>query len=185
MQLSLPLAVEAPTGDSDPSGSSLEVRTEIGGYHDEEIGQSSACDWLDPPPLSGAFAMEETQHRIGDEGVMLEAFQQFQHNPQIQVRTDTMLTCTHIIEIMFVLTTFETTFCFKKSTSKINLSQDVFEPPKQDPSVVFLNVASTGGFVVSHVLLHRTLLSFENLMTECMLMSLRFVIENGGGISNR
>jgi hypothetical protein len=116
LQLSLPLAVEAPTGDSDPSGSSLDVRTEIGGYHDEEIGQSSACDWLDPPPLSGAFAMEETQHRIGDEGVMLEAFQQFQHNPQIQVRTDTMLTCTHIIEIMFVLTTFETTFCFKKST---------------------------------------------------------------------
>ena len=32
--------------------------------------------------------MQETHHQMGGEVVMLEAFQQFQHNPQIQVCID-------------------------------------------------------------------------------------------------
>lgn len=83
LQLSLPL----PVGDSGPSSSSLEVRFENGADPDEEIGQSLACDWLEPPPFSGA-SKEEPRHQIGEEGVILEAFQQFQHDPQIQVRSD-------------------------------------------------------------------------------------------------
>jgi hypothetical protein len=89
LQLSLPLPAEASlstVGGSDHSSSSIPVRTEIDGHVDEELGQSSACDWLEPPPPSGAVAMQEKQqYQISGEGVMLEAFQQFQHNPQIQV----------------------------------------------------------------------------------------------------
>lgn len=87
LQLSLPLPVKAPIGDSDPSSSTLQVRSENGVDLDEEIGQSLACDWLEPPPFSGA-SKEEPRHQLGEEGVILEAFQQFQHDPQIQVRSD-------------------------------------------------------------------------------------------------
>ena len=90
LQLSLPLPAEASpsiAGDSDHSNSSLEVGIEGDGHVDEELGQSRACDWLEPPlPCGGGdLAMQERQHQTGGEGIILEAFQQFQHNPQIQV----------------------------------------------------------------------------------------------------
>jgi len=87
LKISLPLPAEAPlsiTVDSDESNSSLEGRRNIAGFLDEEIGQPSACDWLEPPPISEALAVEESQRQIGEAGVMLEAFQQFQQNPQVQ-----------------------------------------------------------------------------------------------------
>ncbi|KAG0555337.1 hypothetical protein KC19_12G162100 [Ceratodon purpureus] len=87
LQLSLALPREAfPSiaGGSDLSNSSIEVRTEHDGHVDEELGQSRACDWLEPPSPCGAVPMQETHHQMGGEVVMLEAFQQFQHNPQIQ-----------------------------------------------------------------------------------------------------
>ncbi len=89
LKISLPLS-ESPlsiTVDSNESNPSLEVRKGIAGFLDEEIGQPIACDWLEPPPISEALAEEESQRQIGDAGVMLEAFQQFQQNPQVQVRT--------------------------------------------------------------------------------------------------
>jgi len=102
LNISLPLPAEAPlsiTVDSDESNSSLEVRRDIAGVLDEEVGQPSACDWLEPPPISEALAVEESQRQKGDAGVMLEAFQQFQQNPQVQVRTAkriSMSTCTQL-----------------------------------------------------------------------------------------
>lgn len=87
LKISLPLPVESPlsiTVDSDESNSGLEIRRDIVGFLDEEIGQPSACDWLEPPPISEALGVEESQRQIGNAGVMLEAFQQFQQNPQVQ-----------------------------------------------------------------------------------------------------
>ncbi|XP_024357284.1 uncharacterized protein [Physcomitrium patens] len=84
-------AVRVPAEESalvyeevNPVISSLEVRTNVAGYLDEELGQSRNCDWLEPPSPSGCVATQEGNRQIGDEGVMLEAFQQFQQSPQIQ-----------------------------------------------------------------------------------------------------
>lgn len=87
---STPTSVESPrttspaaSGSENTSASVLEMEVEEIEYH--VISQVTKSDWIEPAPLDVTSIPRSSE--VGGRSAMLEAFHQFQHNPQVQVCT--------------------------------------------------------------------------------------------------
>lgn len=87
---STPTSVESPrtaspaaSGSENTSASVLEMEVEEVEYH--VISQVPKSDWIEPAPLDVTSIPRNSE--VGGRSAMLEAFHQFQHNPQVQVCT--------------------------------------------------------------------------------------------------
>jgi hypothetical protein len=87
---STPTSVESPrtaspatSGSENSSASVLEMEVEEVEYH--VISQVTKNDWIEPAPLDVTSIPRSSE--VGGRSAMLEAFHQFQHNPQVQVCT--------------------------------------------------------------------------------------------------
>jgi len=84
---STPTSVESPrtaspatSGSENSSASVLEMEVEEVEYH--VISQVTKNDWIEPAPLDVTSIPRSSE--VGGRSAMLEAFHQFQHNPQVQ-----------------------------------------------------------------------------------------------------
>lgn len=76
-------ALPAASGSENTSASVLEMEVEEVEYH--VISQVTKSDWIEPAPLDVTSISRSSE--VGGKSAMLEAFHQFQHNPQVQVCT--------------------------------------------------------------------------------------------------
>lgn len=85
LHLSEPSSLTSLHQDGEPNAYFGMANSEVGASHSQRMMVSAAeFDWMEPPPPPETTA--ESVSGEGGDSIMLEAFHQFQHNPQVQVR---------------------------------------------------------------------------------------------------